>query len=137
MLLVEDNPTDIFVIREVIKEVGLNLQLRIAGNGQDALIYLQELAKVEESSCPALVLLDLNLPKVAGIEVLRQLRHSSRCSRTPVIIVSSSTAETDRVAAEQLGTEVYFQKPKNLTEYMELAQIIKRLLRPAEEGHSS
>src|SRR5207302_3257925 len=94
VLLVEDNPTDVFVIKEVLDGSGLNLRLRVANNGQDALSYLHS----ENDSCPSLVLLDLNLPKVAGIEVLKQLRTGSRCKCTPVIVLTSSTAETDRTA---------------------------------------
>jgi len=125
VLVVEDNPTDMFIMREVLERCGLNL--RIASNGQEALLFLQNLERDEKSPCPALVLLDLNLPKVAGIEVLRELRRS-RCSRTPVIIVTSSIAEADRVAAQRLDADAYFQKPKDLPEYMELAHVIKRIL---------
>lgn len=126
MLLVEDNPTDVFVIREVIERCELNLNLHVATDGQDALQYLQSLATVEEAACPALVLLDLNIPKVDGIEVLRRLRSGSRCSRAPVIVVTSSTAETDRLAVQRLGAEAYFQKPKSLAAYMELGNLIKQ-----------
>jgi len=129
VLLVEDNPTDVFVIKEAIERSGLDLNLRVASNGQEALQYLQDLARAEKPSCPALVLLDLNLPKVGGIEVLRKLRNSSPCSRTPVIVVTSSTAEADRAAVRRLGAEAYFEKPTSLTAYMELAEIVKRILR--------
>lgn len=128
ILLVEDNPTDVFVIREVIEECGLNLRLRTATNGQDALRYLQDAAG---DNCPALILLDLNLPKISGVEVLRQLRHRPPCNNTPVIVVTSSTAEADRAAVQRLGAEAYFQKPNNLQAYRQLAALIKRLLAPA------
>jgi CheY-like chemotaxis protein len=133
VLLVEDNPTDVFVIKEVLDLCGPNLDVRLVTEGQAAMLYLQELARDEKAPCPALVLLDLNLPKVTGIEVLRALRSSSRCSRIPVIVVTSSSAEPDRVAAQQLGAEGYFQKPTELTAYMELAELIKRVLGTKEE----
>jgi CheY-like chemotaxis protein len=136
-LLVEDNPTDVFVIREAIARSGLKLNLRIASNGEEALRYLRDLARAEKPACPALVLLDLNLPKVGGIEVLQHLRNSSLCSRMPVIVVTSSTAEADRAAVRRLGAEAYFQKPTSLAAYMELAEVIKRVLRSAEEGRDS
>ena len=129
MLLVEDNPTDVFVIKELVEGCGLNLRLHVAGDGQDALSYLQEVAGDESSPCPALVLLDLNVPKVPGIELLRRIRCGPRCHRTPVIVVTSSCAEGDRAAAERLGAEAYFQKPDDLAAYTELAQLIKRTLR--------
>jgi CheY-like chemotaxis protein len=137
VLLVEDNPTDVFVIKEALDQSGLNLDLRIAINGEEALRYLEELSESENPLCPALVLLDLNLPKVGGIEVLRHLRSTSPCSRTPVIVVTSSTAEADRAAVRRLGAEAYFQKPTSLAAYMELAEVVKRILRSAEEGRDS
>jgi CheY-like chemotaxis protein len=130
ILLVEDNPTDIFVITEVIEACSLGVRLEIARNGQEALTYLEELAGVPELPCPALVLLDLNLPKVNGLEVLRQLRNNPRCSRTPVIVVSSSTAEADRNAVQHLGVEAYFQKPRTLAAYAELGKLVKSHLPP-------
>jgi CheY-like chemotaxis protein len=137
VLLVEANPTDVFVIKEVIEASGLNLKLHIAGDGQEALQYLDDVARNENLSCPALVLLDLNLPKVDGIEVLRHLRTASRCSRTPVVVVTSSTAAEDRAAVLRLGAESYFQKPHWLEAYRELGQVIKRLLHPGEERYQS
>lgn len=132
VVLLEDNPTDIFVIRKVLASCGLDLELRIFRDGQEALRYLQDLDRDPSSPCPALFLVDLNVPKVDGIDVLRQLRRGSRCQRTPVIVVTSSTAEPDRAAAQRSGADAYFQKPKDLTAYMELAEVIKRVLRPLE-----
>jgi CheY-like chemotaxis protein len=136
VLLIEDNPTDVFVIQEVIEQCGLRLRLRVARDGQDALRYLQDLAKSEPPSCPALILLDLNLPKVSGFEVLQYLRDSP-CKRTPVIVVTSSTAPADRAAVQSLRAEAYFQKPNSLTAYMQLAPLIKRVLAPTKEGGRS
>ena len=76
----------------------------------------------------------MNLPKVTGIEVLKAFRSSSRCSGIPVIVVTSSSAETDRYAAQQLGAEGYFQKPTELTAYRELAVLIKRVLDSKERA---
>jgi CheY-like chemotaxis protein len=128
VLLVEDNPTDVFVIKEVLDLCGPNLDVRLLTEGQAAMLYVEELTRNENAPCPALVLLDLNLPKVTGIEVLRALRSGSRCSGIPVIVMTSSSAETDRHAAQQLGADGYFQKPTELTAYMELAELIKRVL---------
>ena len=125
VLLVEDNPMDVFVIRELLEGSGLDLHLHIAGNGQDALQYLKDLMDDETASWPALVLLDLNLPKVPGIEVLKELRADSRFSRTPVIVLTSSTAPADRLAVELLGAEAYFQKPSSLEAYKELGRLVK------------
>ncbi len=132
MLLVEDNPTDIFVIREVVEACRLGLRLEVARSGQEAIAYLQKLAGAEELPCPELVLLDLNLPEASGYEVLRHLRKDSRCKRTPVIVVSCSTAEAGRNAVELLGVQAYFQKPSMLSSYMRLEQLMKRYLVPSQ-----
>jgi CheY-like chemotaxis protein len=136
VLLVEDNPTDIFVIKEVLEGCGLNLRLQVARNGQEALFYLRRLGD-DKAACPALVLLDLNLPKVAGMEVLRELRHISQCKRTRVVVVSSSGAEADRAAAQQLGADGYFEKPPDLSAYNQLAQVIRNVLRETEDSSGS
>jgi two-component system, chemotaxis family, response regulator Rcp1 len=127
VLLVEDNTTDVFVIKRVLQECGLERYVRVASDGEEAVHYLQRLS--DDAACPKpfLVLLDLNVPKVSGIEVLRQLR-AGRCRLTPVIIVTSSVSDSDRSAAESLGAEAYFQKPHDLAEYMKLAVVIKRIL---------
>ena len=135
MLVLEDNPTDVFVIKEVLAICAPHLQIRVAVDGREALQYLQDLDQDESATCPALVLVDLNVPKVDGIEVLRRLRRGSRCKRTPVVVISSSTADKDRAAARRLGAEAYFQKPKDLMAYMELANVIKGVLQtPGEPG---
>jgi len=128
VLLVEDNPTDILVISEVLKGCGLHSSLRIARDGQTAVKYLRDVMADNAAPCPMLVLLDLNIPKISGIEVLRELRAGSRCNRTPVIIVTSSSAETDRAAARELGADAYFRKPVDLAAYMELANLIRAVI---------
>jgi len=125
VLLVEDSPTDVFVIKEVLGGCAVNFRVDVAQDGQEALRYLQDSSS---GSCPALVLLDLNIPKVNGLEVLRKLRASPRCQRTPVIVVSSSRADEDRGMAEQLGANAYFQKPADLESYRELGQVVEHVL---------
>jgi CheY-like chemotaxis protein len=130
VLLVEDNPTDVYVIRRILEESHLNLRIDIVRDGQEALRYFDNLARDESSPCPAVVLLDLNIPKVDGFEVLRKIRSTSRCVRTPVIIVTSSNAQEDRNTAEQLKADAYFKKPADLRAYMELGRLVRGLLRP-------
>jgi CheY-like chemotaxis protein len=128
VLLVEDNSTDVFVIRKVLAEYDPNLQVRVARDGQEALGCLREMAASGSAACPALVLLDLNIPKIAGLEVLRELRSASRCNLTPVIIVTSSGAEADRVAAQALRADGYFKKPASVAAYTELREVIRKVL---------
>jgi two-component system response regulator len=130
ILLVEDNPTDIFVINQILHATGLTLDVRIAKDGQEASAVLEELGRDESIRCPSIVLLDLHLPKIDGFQVLRQLRSAPRCNRTPVVIVTSSGAEEDRATAQDLKADAYFRKPANLQAYTELGDVVKQLLRP-------
>ncbi|HWF09206.1 MAG TPA: response regulator [Bryobacteraceae bacterium] len=124
----EDNPTDVFVVRDVLREYGLDLELRVAEDGQHALRYIEQMEGAADTPCPAMVLLDLNLPKIGGLEVLRKLRGDSRCHDVPVVVVSSSIADSDRSRARELGVQAYFQKPADLSAYAELARIIRETL---------
>ena len=127
MLVVEDNAMDVVVIRRVLRECGLDAGVRVASDGQQALQYLEQLETHQSRDWPALVLLDLNVPRVPGIEILRSLRTRFRIS-TRVVIVTSSVSEEDRSATDRLGADAYFQKPNELTAYLGLADVIKRIL---------
>jgi DNA-binding response OmpR family regulator len=78
--------------------------------------------------CPDVVLLDLNLPKKNGAEVLKHLRESRRCKRAQVLIISSSDAPRDRASVEGLGAAGYFKKPSNYAEFMKLGSLVKALV---------
>jgi CheY-like chemotaxis protein len=134
VLLVEDNPTDIYVITEALRKSAVDFKLDIVRDGHEAIKYLQKVGSGPDMPCPDLILLDLNVPKAEGIEVLREIRHRSPCKSTPVVIVTSSIAEPDRVAALSLGAQAYFQKPTDLTAYMELAKVIRDVLNTREDS---
>ena len=128
VLLVEDNSTDLFVIKEVLAQCRVNARLQIARDGQAALSYLQAVANDSRLPCPGLALLDLNLPGIAGIEVLKAIRNGPRCERIPVIVVTSSDSNADREVARQLGADAYFRKPTSLDAYFDLPDVIRRVL---------
>lgn len=126
--------TDAFVMRRVLAEYGVNLEVHVATDGQEALEFLRETAANRKTNCLTLVLLDLNLPKVEGLEVLRALRADPKCSATPVIIVTSSGAMQDRAAAQKLLANAYLKKPGSLAGYSELSELIKRMLANASRA---
>jgi CheY-like chemotaxis protein len=133
VLLVEDNPMDVFIIGEILRESGLDVQLEVVKDGQAALCYLDDAGGQDAPAVPDLLLLDLNLPKVPGIEVLRRLRNDPKLRAMPVVIVTSSMAPPDRIATQQLGAAGYFQKPNDLNAYRRLVDIVRGIFSPLEQ----
>jgi len=131
----EDNRADEFLIRESIVRVKLKAEVHIVRDGEKAIRFFEQADTDESAPCPSLVILDLNLPKKHGREVLLQLRQSRRCAGALVLIVTSSDLERDRTEMKQLGAHDYFCKPSKYEDYMKLGDVVKRLLegRP-EEG---
>jgi len=127
ILLVEDNPADAFLVEEALIEQNLICTLHHVKDGQQAISFIER-AEVDESApCPNLLLLDLNLPKRSGQQVLERVRQSTKCGDIPVIIVTSSEAATDREAMARLGVDRYFRKPTNLEEFMSIGRVVKEV----------
>lgn len=99
-------------------------------DGQSAVNYFDEIDAERPGACPDLVLLDMNLPRRSGDEVLKHLRTSTNCRHSTVLVVSSSDAPKDRGAVESSGVAGYFKKPSSYDEFMKLGPIIKTLLEP-------
>jgi CheY-like chemotaxis protein len=127
ILLVEDNPADVFLVREALAWNGIKSQLFVVGDGDEAIRFLQEIERTA-SRCPDLVVLDVNLPRKSGFEVLRRVRASVKCGVAPVAILTSSEAPTDRSEAARLGASSYIQKPSNLRDFMSIGEKLKAIL---------
>jgi two-component system, chemotaxis family, response regulator Rcp1 len=127
ILLVEDNRADVTLVREALEEHGLTCKLLVLSDGEQALKLIAR-AETGEVACPELVILDLNLPKADGRQVLQRMRASSRCSSVPVVILSSSEAPEDIDQAKRLGATRYLKKPSNLDAFLSLGAIFKDLL---------
>jgi two-component system, chemotaxis family, response regulator Rcp1 len=128
LLIVEDNESDVFLIREAIKATRLPLTLHVAKDGEQAIRFFDHADSYSDVPCPALVLLDINLPKKQGGEVLKHMRHSRRCANALVIAVSTSDSAQDRERMTKLGADGYFRKPSDYDEFMKLGDIVKALL---------
>jgi len=128
LLLAEDNLPDALLVREVVRMESLPLDIHIAADGQRAIEFIANAEADPQAPCPHLLLLDLNLPKRDGFEVLRRLRASEKCRGIPVLIVTSSDAPSDQSQAAALGAS-YFRKPPNYEEYMKLGGVLKQLLK--------
>src|SRR3954452_12761702 len=116
ILLAEDNPGDILLVQQALKAHKVEHELDRVHDGAEALAYISRIGSVEHP-CPDLVLLDLNLPKVEGSEVLAAFRKHPACEQTPVIVVSSSDAKKDRARMSELNVARYFRKPSDFDEF--------------------
>ena len=128
MLLVEDNPADVYFVRAALEHEGIKTEILIANDGEKAIQFVEAAETNPAAPCPRLILLDLNLPRTSGTEVLRRLKKSSRCADVPVIIVTSSDAPTDRAEVASLGATRYFLKPQNIDDYLKLGSIVREVL---------
>jgi chemotaxis family two-component system response regulator Rcp1 len=132
VLLAEDNPADVYLIREALKEHGVECTLRTAGDGEDVLAILSPDCG---SWRPDLIILDLNLPRYDGIEILQKIRSTEGISQIPVVVLTSSDSPRDRLTANELGATQYVRKPSNLEQFLQLGALFKGLLtRPAEDA---
>jgi len=130
--LAEDNPADVYLIREALKQHGVECAVRIASNGKDVLNLL---APGTITHAPSLIILDLNLPRHDGIEILQALRSTEGVAGVPVVVLTSSDSPRDRQTATELGATRYFRKPSNLDHFLELGAVFKELLeRPAQDA---
>jgi CheY-like chemotaxis protein len=128
ILLIEDNPADVFLVEEAMKTEDISYRLTHAADGERAISLLRQLEDDKSLPCPSLLLLDLNLPRKSGDEVLERFRASERCKNVPVIILTSSDSATDREKARRLGANAYFRKPSDLDEFLRLGAVIKQVL---------
>jgi CheY-like chemotaxis protein len=118
ILLVEDNPGDVRLTQEAFKELQLTNEMSVVTDGAEALDFMHRRGEYDSVSLPDLVLLDLNLPKVDGIEVLKELKSDPELKRIPVIVLTSSSAEDDIVESYENYTNAYITKPVNPDQFV-------------------
>jgi two-component system, chemotaxis family, response regulator Rcp1 len=124
VLLVEDNPADVRLTREVLEE-GESVDLTVVPDGEEAMAFLRAEGIYEGAPRPHLVLLDLNLPKKDGREVLEELKGDVALSRIPVVVLTTSGAETDIARSYELHANCFMTKPLDLDEYFAAVRAIK------------
>jgi CheY-like chemotaxis protein len=128
IVLAEDNAADVFLVREALAEQDLVCELHVINDGAEALAFIDEIDRDSERLCPALLLVDLHLPKYDGDAILEHVRASERCAQTPVIVLSSSESPQDRATAKEYGALHYFRKPSSLDQFMELGKVVRKVL---------
>lgn len=128
ILLVEDNPDDETLAVRALKRNNVLNDVIVARDGAEALDYLFGTGKYEgrDTSClPEVILLDLKLPKVDGLEVLRRIRENELTAYLPVVVLTSSSEERDLVESYKLGANSYIRKPVDFQQFMEAVQQLK------------
>ncbi len=125
ILLVEDNPGDVRLTKEALAEGKLPLDLHVAADGEEAMAFLEQGDGYTDAPHPDLVLLDLNLPKKDGREVLAEMKADPDLRRIPVVVLTTSEAESDIVNAYDLHANCYITKPVDLDQFMDLVRYIE------------
>jgi len=115
ILLVEDNPDDVELTLRAFRKVNLVNDMDVVTDGEEALKYLKE----HESGLPVVVLLDLKLPKIDGLEVLRRMRAAEATRLLPVVIMTSSREERDLIDGYRFGANSYIRKPVNFEQFVD------------------
>lgn len=125
ILLVEDNPGDVRLTREALKDARVANTLHVVEDGVAALDYLRRQGQYSDAPRPHLVLLDLNLPKKNGREVLAEIKSDEHLKRIPVVILTTSQAEEDVLRAYNLHANCYITKPVDFTQFTKVVKTIE------------
>jgi CheY-like chemotaxis protein len=137
ILLAEDNPADVYLIREALREHHVDCHVQVATDGQQVLRVLSDTDSQAQAARPALIILDLNLPRHDGIEILQHLRRTTALPRVPIVVLTSSDSPRDRQAVKQLGVTRFLLKPSNLEQFLGLGAVFKELLEQAAADTAS
>ncbi|HEY4361356.1 MAG TPA: response regulator [Bryobacteraceae bacterium] len=134
ILLIEDAEPDVFLVREALESHRLHVDLCVLEDGEKAVDYIDRLEQ-NGAAAPHLCLLDLNLPRKSGDQVLERLRQSARWKDVPVVILTSSDSPRDKAKASHYQVTEYFRKPSRLEDFMKLGALVSRLLKslPAQD----
>ena len=127
ILLVEDNPSDVDLTKRALSKNNIANKLVVAPDGKEALDYLKGTGKYagrDASELPTVVLLDLKIPKIDGLEVLRRIRADAALKRVPVVILTSSNEESDRKMGYDLGVNSYIRKPVDFVQFAEAIKVL-------------
>ena len=125
ILLVEDNAGDVGLIEEVFEEAKIRNNIHVAEDGEEAMLYLHGEGKFLGSPRPDIVLLDLNLPKKDGREVLKEIKEDSNLKNIPVVVLTTSNAEKDILRTYDLHVNAYITKPLDFNEFMKVIESIE------------
>ncbi|HEY3329409.1 MAG TPA: response regulator [Capsulimonadaceae bacterium] len=124
ILLVEDNPMDVDLTIQACRELGITHQIEVCRDGEEALEYIKSHPSAADAKFPALVLLDLRMPKVSGFEVLTAARGDVNWRQVPIVVLTTSTQLSDVNAAYENGVNSYLVKPVDSSDFASLMQAV-------------
>ncbi len=125
ILLVEDNPGDVRLTQEAFRDSKLPVKFNVVMDGEDALNYLYRRPPYEEATRPDIILLDLNIPKKDGREVLSEIKNDESLKFVPVVVLTTSNAEQDIVRTYNLNVNAYINKPVDFDKFFDIVQKIE------------
>lgn len=125
ILLVEDSPSDAFIAKEALKRGGGKSNLHLAHDGVEAMAFLRKQGEYFDAPDPDIILLDLNMPRKDGREVLAEVKNDPKFKCIPVIVLTSSNAEQDVMKAYELHANCYITKPTDFAKFKELLKAIE------------
>jgi CheY-like chemotaxis protein len=125
ILLIEDNPGDVRLTQEVLRDGKVRNTLRVAGDGVQALAMLRREGSYSDAPRPDVILLDLNLPKKDGRSVLAEIKADPQLHRIPVVVLTTSKAEEDVLKSYELNANCYITKPVDLDQFINVVRMIE------------
>ena len=125
ILLIEDNPGDIRLTQEALKDARMSNNLSVAEDGVEALAYLRGEGPYAGAPRPDLILLDLNLPRIDGREILEEIKADANLRRIPVVVLTTSSDEQDIAACYDLHANCYITKPVDLNQFLAILKSIQ------------
>jgi chemotaxis family two-component system response regulator Rcp1 len=124
VLLVEDSPGDVRLTREALKDAKMHISLKVVSDGAEAMAYVKREGKYADAPRPDLILLDLNLPKKDGRDVLKEIKESETLKSIPVVILTTSASQADVERSYKLHANCYITKPVDLQGFIKVVQSI-------------
>lgn len=125
ILMVEDNPADVRLTREAFKDAKMLNNMHVAVDGEEAMAFLKREGKFKDAPRPDLILLDLNLPKKDGREVLAEIKADNELKRIPVVVLTTSEDERDIFRAYDMHVNAYITKPVDLDQFMKIVEAVE------------
>jgi CheY-like chemotaxis protein len=135
ILIIEDNPGDVELLRLALENAGLDCDITVLDDGGKALAFVQQRTNDANRRTPDLAIVDLNLPKNDGLEILEAMRLNPDFAKVPVAVLSSSSLPRERARMQALHVGHYVMKPSNLEEFMQIGTVLKELLIESRSGH--